>query len=107
MPAVTAFVGSFFVDEIGEVVERTYYPAEPPGRPLPLTTAMLEGIKTALVATMVYLCALPWLHHVLGVSWATTLQDGLYPFVPGDIFKVYLAALALPGAWKLVKRLKG
>src|SRR5689334_8318503 len=25
MPAVTAFVGSFFVDEIGEIVERTYY----------------------------------------------------------------------------------
>ena len=32
MPAVTAFVGSFFVDEIAEQVERTYYPAEPPGR---------------------------------------------------------------------------
>src|SRR5947208_464992 len=31
MPAVTAFVGSFFVDEIGEIVERTHYPAEPPG----------------------------------------------------------------------------
>ena len=24
MPAVTAFVGSFFVDEIGEIVERSY-----------------------------------------------------------------------------------
>ncbi len=34
MPAVTAFVGSFFVDEIAEEVERTYYPAEPPGRAL-------------------------------------------------------------------------
>ena len=46
MPAVTAFVGSFFVDEIGEIVERTHYPAEPPGRALPLMTAMIEGIKT-------------------------------------------------------------
>ena len=26
MPAVTAFVGSFFVDEIAEEVERTHYP---------------------------------------------------------------------------------
>ena len=33
-------------------------------------------------------------------------SDGLYPFVPGDIVKLYLAALALPGAWKLVGRLK-
>ena len=30
MPAVTAFVGSFFVDEIAEAVERAYYPADPP-----------------------------------------------------------------------------
>ena len=61
MPAVTAFVGSFFVDEIGEEVERMHYPAEPPGRPLPLWTAMVEGIKTALLAVLVYLCALPFL----------------------------------------------
>jgi uncharacterized protein involved in cysteine biosynthesis len=61
MPAVTAFVGSFFVDEIGEEVERVYYPAEPPGRALPLWTAMVEGIKTALLAVLVYLCALPFL----------------------------------------------
>ena len=27
MPAVTAFVGSFFVDEIADEVERTHYPA--------------------------------------------------------------------------------
>jgi CysZ protein len=61
MPAVTAFVGSFFVDEIGEEVERVHYPAEPPGRALPLWTAMVEGIKTALLAVLVYLCALPFL----------------------------------------------
>jgi CysZ protein len=61
MPAVTAFVGSFFVDEIGEIVERTHYPAEPPGRALPLMTAMIEGIKPALLAIAIYLCALPFL----------------------------------------------
>ena len=36
MPAVTAFVGSFFVDEIAEIVEREYYPADAPGKALPL-----------------------------------------------------------------------
>jgi uncharacterized protein involved in cysteine biosynthesis len=66
MPAVTAFVGSFFVDEIGEEVERVYYPAEPPGRALPLWTAMIEGIKTALLAVLVYLCALPFLFVGIG-----------------------------------------
>lgn len=61
MPAVTAFVGSFFVDEIAEQVEREYYPGEPTGKALPLFRAVTEGTKTALVAILVYLCALPFL----------------------------------------------
>jgi CysZ protein len=61
MPAVTAFVGSFFVDEVAEVVERTHYPAEPLGRALPLFRALIEGIKFALLALAVYLCAVPFL----------------------------------------------
>jgi CysZ protein len=61
MPAVTAFAGTFFTDEIGEEVERTYYPAEPVGRALPLGRAVYEGLKTALIALAIYLCALPFL----------------------------------------------
>jgi len=60
MPAVTAFVGSFFVDEVADVVEHTHYPAEPAGRALPLFRALIEGIKFALLALVVYLCALPF-----------------------------------------------
>ena len=61
MPAVTAFVGSFFVDEIADAVEREYYPAEPPGRALPFLRALIEGVKIALLALLVYLCALPFM----------------------------------------------
>lgn len=61
MPAVTAFVGSFFVDEIADKVERRYYPAEEPGRALPLLRALIEGVKTALLALIVYFCALPFI----------------------------------------------
>ena len=61
MPAVTALIGSFFVDEIAEEVERRHYPAEPIGRPLPLPRAVFEGIKTALLAMVVYLVAMPFL----------------------------------------------
>jgi uncharacterized protein involved in cysteine biosynthesis len=60
MPAVTAFVGSFFVDDIAEIVEREHYPAEPPGVALPLGRAMIEGVLTALLAALVYLFALPF-----------------------------------------------
>src|SRR5215510_12066981 len=60
MPAVSAFVGSFFVDEVGEAVEREHYPGEPVGRPLPVLLAVIEGSKVALLALLVYLCALPF-----------------------------------------------
>lgn len=32
------------------------------------------------------------------------LIAGLYPFIPGDLVKVVLAALALPAAWRLLSR---
>ena len=60
MPAVTAFVGSFFVDEIAELVERVHYPADPPGRAVPFFRALLEGLKTALLSLAVYFVALPF-----------------------------------------------
>jgi uncharacterized protein involved in cysteine biosynthesis len=61
MPAVTAFVGSFFADEIAEEVERAHYPCDPPGKALTLGQAILEGGKTGLLALAVYVCALPFL----------------------------------------------
>src|SRR5271155_4531257 len=61
MPAVIAVVGSFFADRIGEEVEREHYPADPPGKALPLGLAMWEGLKTALLAVVIYLCATPLL----------------------------------------------
>jgi uncharacterized protein involved in cysteine biosynthesis len=61
MPAATALVGSFFVDEIAEQVERTDFPADPPGTALPLWRALIEGSRTALFAILVYLCAVPFL----------------------------------------------
>jgi CysZ protein len=59
MPAVTALVASFFADEIAAEVERSHYPQDPLGTPVPLARAALEGIKTALLAVAVYLVAAP------------------------------------------------
>jgi CysZ protein len=59
MPAVTALVGSFFVDAIALEVERRHYPDEPAGTPLPPLRAILEGAKTALLAVLIYLIAVP------------------------------------------------
>ena len=62
--------------------------------------AMLSG------NVLIYLVGLPWLAVDLHTNLERTLELGLYPFVPGDIFKLYLAAAALPGAWKLVGRIR-
>src|SRR6185437_15425947 len=61
MPAITAFIGSFFVDDVGDAVERESYPAEPPGRAVPLVRALIEGVKFAILTLAVYLCALPFI----------------------------------------------
>ncbi len=56
--------------------------------------AMLTG------NVLVYLVALPWLAVDLGTGLEKTLELGLYPFVPGDTLKVYVAAAVLPAAWR-------
>jgi uncharacterized protein involved in cysteine biosynthesis len=61
MPAVTAFVGTFFADEIAELVEREHYSNAPPGRAVSFGRALAEGAKTALLAIAVYLAAAPFL----------------------------------------------
>jgi biotin transport system substrate-specific component len=55
---------------------------------------------------IVYLVGLPWLAVVLNTNLEKTLEYGLYPFVPGDVFKLYLAAAVLPGAWRVVDRIR-
>ena len=67
MPAVTALVGSFFVDDVADHVERVDYPADPPGTPLPLSNALIEGVITALLAILVYALALPFMLFGIGV----------------------------------------
>jgi uncharacterized protein involved in cysteine biosynthesis len=61
MPAVSALLASFFVDDIAGQVERRHYPDEPDGKPLPVFAALWEGVKTALLAVLVYLIAMPFL----------------------------------------------
>jgi CysZ protein len=61
MPAVTAVVASFFADDIALMVERTYYPDDPPGVALPPWRAAVQGGRTALLAIAVYAVAAAFL----------------------------------------------
>jgi biotin transport system substrate-specific component len=63
--------------------------------------AMLSG------NVLIYLVGVPWLAVVLDTPLEKTLELGLYPFVVGDLLKLYLAGALLPVAWRLVGRLRG
>jgi biotin transporter BioY len=51
---------------------------------------------------VLYLPGLLWLGAGGFVPWGSVLSKGLYPFIPGDLLKLMLAGMALPGAWALV-----
>lgn len=42
---ITAIVAGLFLDDVAEVVERTHYPNDPPGKPLPLAQGVLMSIR--------------------------------------------------------------
>lgn len=76
-----------------------------------MAAAMLVG------SVLVYVPGLLWLNHVVAAglfdpakfasTWDQTLAWGLTPFVIGDLLKAALAALVVPGLWKLVGTARG
>lgn len=60
-----------------------------------MALAMLVG------NVLIYVPGLLWL-NTFAESWSQTLQWGLWPFLIGDGLKLALAALIVPGLWKLI-----
>ncbi|RIX27961.1 biotin transporter BioY [Amnibacterium setariae] len=66
---------------------------------------LLRGLLAFVAGSgVVFLVGLPWLKIALGLTWAQTLQGGLYPFVVGGVVKAVVAALVLRTAWAFVDR---
>ncbi len=63
--------------------------------------AMLTG------NVVIYAIGLPWLALELNTGLEETLELGFYPFVIGDLLKLYLAAALLPTAWRLIGDRRG
>ena len=66
---------------------------------------LLRGLLAFVAGSgVVFLVGLPWLKIALGLTWAQTLQGGLYPFIVGGVVKAVIAALVLRTAWAFVDR---
>ena len=54
---------------------------------------------------LLYTSGLVWLGNFIG--WDKPVLDlGLYPFIPGDLLKIAMAAVLLPTVWKYVDRMQ-
>jgi len=80
-----------------------------------LIAGMLVGNALLYVPGLLwlaYLISTEWIHPAAQVplgeliagdgTWEKTLVGGLYPFIVGDMIKLYLASLTLPTAWAIV-----
>ncbi len=68
----------------------------------------VAGMVAALLIgnALIYVPGVLWLHQFTS-GWAQTFEWGLTPFLIGDALKLALAALLVPGLWKLVGSLRG
>ncbi|CAN5790143.1 biotin transporter BioY [soil metagenome] len=63
--------------------------------------AMISGLA------VIFAFGVPWLAmfaRPAGIGFAAALSAGLYPFLAGDVLKVFLGAAVLPAVWKIVGR---
>ena len=58
VPAATALVAGYFLDDAAALVEREHYPNEPPGQALSVGRALLYGARFAALSVMVNIVAL-------------------------------------------------
>ena len=67
LPAVSALVAGYFIDDIAEIIERSDFPGEPPGCAVSLGRSLLYGLRFAGLSLLVNLIALV-LFFVPGVN---------------------------------------
>lgn len=59
-------------------------------------------LAMALGTMLILFCGVTWLSVYLG-SVTQAVDAGLLPFVPAAVFKIALAAVVLPGVWRILR----
>ncbi len=60
-PSIAAAIAGIFADDVIDAVEDKHYPTLSPARPVPLLSALVDGLKLAAIAIVANLLALPFL----------------------------------------------
>jgi biotin transport system substrate-specific component len=69
---------------------------------------VVRTVATMAVGTLIiYAVGVPWLAHQLHVPFTKAWSLGARPFFVGDAIKIGLAAGVLPGAWAVVRKVRG
>jgi CysZ protein len=74
---VAALVVGFFADDVAEAVEQLHYPADPPGRPLPVGRSFATALKFLGLVLLVNAIALPLVLFV-GFGLVVSLAANAY-----------------------------
>jgi biotin transport system substrate-specific component len=61
----------------------------------------------ALGNVVIYVFGVAGLMLIVHLSFGKALALGVLPFLIGDVIKILLAAVLLPGTWKLINSRKG
>ncbi|GHE69194.1 cysteine biosynthesis protein [Camelimonas fluminis] len=69
IPPVSALVSGYYLDDAAELVEKTDYPEDPPGKPLSVGLSLLYGLRFAGLSLVINLFAL-LLFFIPGVNMA-------------------------------------
>jgi biotin transport system substrate-specific component len=56
---------------------------------------------------VVFSIGVPWLKVATGTDWGSAIHNGFTIFIVGGLIKALLAGAAVPGAWRLVRRVDG
>ena len=79
MPAISALVAGFFLDDAALIVETTDFPRDPPGQALSLGPAIGYGLRFVALALFVNFCALV-LFFIPGVNLVAFFVANAYLF---------------------------
>jgi CysZ protein len=60
-PSAAAAIAGIFADDVIDAVEAKHFPALPPARPVPVLSAVADGLKLAAISLVVNVLALPLL----------------------------------------------